>query len=221
MKKSDIRLVSVAVLLLAFVSVGLGQMRVGKFGVGLAGTGYYFLQSNLKTPDPSGGGAVTLTYSVANHVSLRSLLGVGYLAGTQAASVLYPSGRSIETNIYHWNLSLAYDFVPNGRFNPFIYVGGGLLWFDPRDKNGAQLSGSGVPRFDTNVLGGIGFDVFFNEFWAMSLSAEGVTGFNSWLDGTKGNTNDSYGRVSLGLRYHFFDQKFITKMIDAFEQRGK
>jgi hypothetical protein len=221
MKKRDIRLVAVAVLLLAVVSIGVGQMRVGKFGVGIAGTGYYFLQSNLKTPDPSGGGAVTLTYSIANHVSLRSMMGAGYLAGKQPASVLYPSGRSIETNIYHWNLALAYDFVPNGRFNPFIYVGGGLLWFDPRDNNGAQITSSGVARFDTNVLGGIGFDVFFNEFWALSVSAEGVTGFNSWLDGTNGSQNDSYGRVSLGLRYHFFDQGFVKKMLDAFEQRGK
>jgi len=221
MKKSDFRLVSVAVLILAFLSIGFGQMRVGKLGVGLAGTGYYFLQTNLKTPDPSGGGAVSLTYSVANHVSLRSLLGAGYLAGTQASSTLYPSGRSIETNIYHWNLALAYDFLPDGRFNPFIYVGGGLLWFDPRDKNGGQLTVSGVPRFDTNFLGGIGFDYFFNEFWAISLSAEGVGGFTSWLDGTKGSTNDSYGRVSFGVRYHFFDQNFVKKMLDAFEQRGK
>jgi hypothetical protein len=219
MKKSDFRLVSVAVLILAFVSVSFGQMRVGKFGVGLAGTGYYFLQSNLKTPDPSGGGAVSLTYSIANHVSLRSLLGVGYLAGKQAASLLYPTGRSIETNIYHWDLALAFDFVPNGRFNPFIYVGGGLLWFDPRDKNGAPLTGGAVPRFDTNFLGGIGFDYFFNEFWAVSVSAEGVGGFNTWLDGTNGSMNDSYGRVSVGIRYHLFDQSFVKKMLKAFEER--
>jgi len=221
MKKRDFRLVSVVVLVLAFASAGFAQMRVGKLGVGLAGTGYYFLQSNLKTPDPSGGGAVSLSYSVAKQVSLRSLLGVGYLAGTQPSSLSYPSGRSVETNIYHWNLSVAYDFLPEGRFNPFIYVGGGLLWFDPRDKNGAQLSSSGVPRFDTNFLGGVGFDYFFDEFWAMSLSAEGVGGFNSWLDGTKGSTNDSYGRVSVGIRYHFFDQNFVKKMIDTFEERGK
>jgi hypothetical protein len=219
MKKSDFRLVSVAVLILAFVSISFGQMRVGKFGIGLAGTGYYFLQSNLKTPDPSGGGAVSLTYSIVNHVSLRSLLGVGYLAGKQAASLLYPTGRSIETNIYHWDLALAFDFVPNGRFNPFIYVGGGLLWFDPRDKNGAPLTGGAVPRFDTNFLGGIGFDYFFNEFWAVSVSAEGVGGFNTWLDGTNGSMNDSYGRVSVGIRYHLFDQNFVKKMLDAFQEQ--
>jgi hypothetical protein len=221
MKNSDFRLVSVVVLILAFASVGFGQMRAGKFGVGLAGTGYYFLQSNLKTPDPSGGGAVSLTYSIANHVSLRSLMGVGYLAGTQVSSALYPSGRSIETNIYHWNLALAYDLVSDARFNPFIYVGGGLLWFDARDKNGGQLTGAGMPRFDTNYLAGIGFDYFFDEFWAISLSAEGVGGFTSWLDGTKGSTNDTYGRVAFSLRYHFFDQNFVKEMIDAFENRAK
>ncbi|MEK6757164.1 MAG: outer membrane beta-barrel protein [Bacteroidota bacterium] len=221
MQNSSSRVISVVVLVLVLVTVGLAQTRAGKFGVGVAGTGYYFLQSDLGTNDPSGGGAVSLSYSVAEYVSLRSLLGVGYLAGKQKASPLYPSGRSIETNLYHWNLAISLDFMPHGQFNPFVYVGGGLLWFDPRGSDGSQIVGGGVSRFDTNYLAGIGFDYFFDEFWALTLSAEGVGGFTSQLDGAKTGTNDTYGRVSLGLRYHFFDQDFVKRMIDAFEKRGK
>ena len=221
MQNSSVRVISILVLVVVLVTVGLAQTRVGKFGVGVAGTGYYFVQSGLSTNDPSGGGAVSLSYSVAENVSLRSLLGVGYLAGKQKASALYPYGRPIETNLYHWNLAISFDLMPHDQFNPFIYAGGGLLWFDARGSDGSQIVGGGVPRFDTNYLAGIGFDYFFDEFWAITLSAEGVGGFTSQLDGWKTGTNDMYGRVSLGLRYHFFDQNLVKRMIDAFEKRGK
>ncbi|MBM4160247.1 MAG: porin family protein [Ignavibacteria bacterium] len=221
MQNSSLRIASIVVLVFFTVSIGFAQTRSGKLGIGVAGTGYYLFQSDLKTNDPSGGGAVSLTYSIVENISLRSLLGVGYLAGTQKVAPPATTGKSIETNLYHWNLAISYDILPHSQFNPFVYVGGGLLWFDPRESNGAQLAGAGVPRFDTNYLAGIGFDYFFDEFWAITLSAEGVGGFNSWLDGTKTGTNDMYARVSLGLRFHVFDQNFVKRMIDAFEQRGK
>lgn len=196
------------------VSLGYSQMRMGKLGVGISGTGYV-LNSDFKSAELSGGGGVNVTYSMAENVSLRSLFGLGVIRGKNSANVEH------ETQLSHWNISVNYDFIPHQQFNPFIFAGTGLLFFDPRTSSGDALTGSGASRFDINFLGGAGFDYFFNEFWALTVSGEAVLGFTDQLDGIKSGSNDLYGRISIGIRYHFFDEEFVRRMVDTFEKRGK
>ena len=214
MRTNNARTVSVVLLLILAVSWANSQMRTGKLGLGLGGT-TYFLQSDYKTSDLSAGGAVNLTYSVAENIGLRSSLGFGYFQGKDAL------GTSLETSASHWNLTASYDFMPHDQFSPFLSAGAGLLFFDPRTKTGNALTGGGSARFDINFLGGAGFDYFFDEFWALTVSAEGALGFTDQLDGIKGGGNDGYVRFTVGIRYHFFDEDFVRRMIDAFGRRGK
>lgn len=200
---------------LLLVSAAVGQMRQGKLGVGLSGSGYIF-QSDLPQNDVTFGGNVNLTYSVAEYIGLRGALGTAFLEGKTT------TGTKVRTNLYYGSLSLSVDLMPHEKFNPFLLAGGSIIGFDPRTSSGDALTAAGISRWDLNFSGGLGFDYFIDEFWAINVTAEGVLTFNDYLDGTKlGSTNDTYGRVSVGFRYHFFDESFIKKMIEAFEKRGK
>ena len=125
------------------------------------------------------------------------------------------------------NLYLAADLSPNGTFNPFIFAGVSGVYFDSR----ANVSGvSGVILRNTSVgkrmkgtlVGGIGCDIFANEFFSVTVAGEIALPYSDIVDGyVGGSKKDSYQRISLGVRYYFFDQDFITKMLKALEERYK
>lgn len=46
----------------------------------------------------------------------------------------------VETSFFYGDLRLKYRFFPRHRFQPYISVGAGLLFFTPRDKNGRLLN---------------------------------------------------------------------------------
>ena len=124
------------------------------------------------------------------------------------------------------NLYLGSDLIPNGTFNIFPFIGGGLAVFDPRENQGAPaITSAGIPAksFDIHMIGGMSLDYFVNEFWSVSLMGEYVlTGSPYYAGSTVPNTsNDSYMRVSLQVRYYFFDSSFITKLLEAQRERMK
>lgn len=214
MDKFTSRITLVLLVVLAS-SVATGQMRSNKFGVGASGS-YFLVQSDYKTAKTSIGGGVELSYSVMEFLSIRSSLGLGQL---QAKTTSLPS---LKTTLVYGNLYLAADLSPNGAFNPFIFVGGSGVFFDPRTVNGDALIGSGVSQLKGTVSGGLGFDFFASEFLSFTVAGEMGLPFTDRLDGlVGGKKKDSYQRISLGIRYYFFDQDFITRMLKALEERYK
>ena len=213
--KSITRSSLIAVLFIMLVSVGQGQMRSHKFGVGVSGS-YFLLQSDYSTSKPSMGGGAEFSYSLMEYLSVRSSLGVGFL---QAKNATPPT---LSTTLVFGNLYLAADLAPNSIFNPFVFVGGSGVYFDARTGDGVALTGAGVKRLKGTLVGGIGFDIFANEFISFTVAGEMALPFTDRLDGLAlGTKKDSYQRISLGIRYYFFDQEFITKMLKALEERYK
>jgi len=219
--------ITAAAALLLFVSVtAVSQMRSNKFGVGLSGS-YFLLQSDFTTAKPSLGGGIDLSYSVAEYFSIRSSMGFGLLEAKTLTVSGVTVATSMQTGLVFGNLYLTADLSPNGIFNPFIFVGGSGVYIDPR-ANVSGVSGSNLTnisvgkRIKGTVVGGVGFDLFANEFLSFTLSGEIGLPYSDVIDGYVGGTKkDSYQRISLGIRYYFFDQDFITRMLKALEERYK
>jgi hypothetical protein len=76
---------------------------------------------------------------------------------------------------------------------------------------------------------GAGIDYFLNEFWSITGMGEYVfTGSRYFAGSTAGVgpsaaniNNDSFMRVSLQVRYYFFDQTFITKLLKTQRDKSK
>jgi hypothetical protein len=69
--------------------------------------------------------------------------------------------------------------------------------------------------------GGVGFEYFPNEIWSITLLPEYVMTGSRYFNGPVNTGNDSYLRVSLQVRYYFFDQSFITKLLETLRARMK
>lgn len=187
------------------------QMRSGKLGVGAEGSLYLF-NPNIKDNLMKGGGGASLSYSIMEHVGLRATLGGGQLGWKDI------NGFSNTTTVFSGDLKVSYDILPHSTFNPFLFVGAGGMYFDPRSDQGDYLAAN-IDKIDIIYLGGIGFDIFFNEFVSMTLSGDFVMTNTNKLDMGKYTGNGTYSRVNLEFRYYFFDQEYITKLLKALQER--
>ncbi len=203
--------------LVVYSSSSYGQMRSGKLGVGVAGSLYLF-NPNIGDGLMKGGGGASLSYSVMEHVGLRAMLGAGQLGWKDKID---PSLTNT-TTLLSANVYVSYDIIPHGTFNPFLFAGLGGIYFDPRqDQVGTYLQ-TNYDKIDINYLGGVGFDIFFSEFVSMTLSGEYAITNTDRLDNKKTpGTNNTYSRVNLEFRYYFFDQDYVTKLIQALQARYK
>lgn len=211
------RLTFVLVLASAWVVSGGAQVRSGKFGVGVSGA-YFLFQSDYSKMSPSYGGGAELSYHVLDNLSLRASFGYALLNAEDATKI--PS--EISTSLVYGNFGLAGDIMPNSTVNPFVFVGVNGIYYDPRSKDGAPLSGIGDSRTKAGAVAGIGIDIFPSEFISITIGGEGYLPITDNLDGLKdGNVKDMYQRIYVGVKYYFFDQGFITKMLKALEERYK
>jgi hypothetical protein len=193
-----------------------GQMRSNKFGVGASGS-YFLLQSDFDTAMPSFGGGVDLSYSVMEYMSIRSSLGFGFLQAENTAG-----GATLNSGLIFGNLYLAADFSPNSTFNPFVFVGGSGMYIDARTGDGTALLNAGSKAIKGTVVGGVGFDIFASEFLSFTVAGEMGLPVTDKIDGIQlGTKKDSFQRISIGIKYYFFDQDFITRMLKALEERYK
>ncbi|HWP83460.1 MAG TPA: outer membrane beta-barrel protein [Bacteroidota bacterium] len=213
MRKLTLNSIQILVMMMC-TSVAFGQMRTGKLGIGFRGDAYLF-QSDHKDEKVNPGGGLDISYSFTENVGLRIAAGIAQLKYKDNLTAV-----AYTTTIGYGNIYLSGDFMPNSSINPFIFAGGGGIYYDPRrDSDGAANGKAGMkPSFS----GGAGFDIFFNEFISVTIAGEYVLGNTDKLDGYEAKTDDDmYQRVSISFRYYFFDQDFITKMLKALEERYK
>lgn len=205
-------------LICCLTGISYSQVRVGKLGIGLRGDGYLF-QSDQPRTKTTPGGALDVNYSLFENVGLRLAVGGGSLQHRDSASNKYT------TSLFYGSIYVSVDFMPHSSFNPFVFVGAGLFYYDPRrDDNTPFIDKGALAKAGLKeAIGfGAGADYFINEFISLTLSGEYVLGSTDRLDGIQGGgDNDAYQRISLGVRYYFFDQDFITKLLKALEERYK
>jgi len=69
--------------------------------------------------------------------------------------------------------------------------------------------------------------ILSTNFWSVTVKGEYVMTNSSWYDGgtepysLSGGKNSDFLRVGLEVRYYFFDQSFIAKMLNAVKDRFK
>jgi hypothetical protein len=211
-------------IILVFIVVvpGWGQTRIGKFGVGADGSMQYVLGAGTTNPSPAIGYGFNLSYSIMEYLGVRSKMTYSPLT--------WKGGLSKEktTNVMALNVYVGSDLMPTSNFNIFPFVGGGIAVLTPKDDNGLNNQKGST---DMHYIGGVGFDYFLNEFWSLTLLGEYVITNSRYYAGNKyttgtGNSagnksNDTFTRVSLQVRYYFFDQAFIAKLLEAQRDRLK
>ncbi len=190
----------------------VGQTRYGKLGIGVDGSMQYILGAGAVNTSPAFGGGVDMSLSLMEGLSLRSKFGVNQLFWKN------DNKSSITTDLMSLNGYLSIDLLPNSSFNVFPFGGGGLVFFDQKNET---TGASGVSSFDIQYSGGLGFEYFPNEFWSITLLPEYVLTNSRYYNGPLNSGNDSFFRVSLQLRYYFFDESFITKLLEAQRARLK
>lgn len=212
MNRPTLYLLPVLLVLFTF-STAVSQIRVGKLGIGARGEGYLFQAKDaLKTYNTFGGG-LDVNYSLWENIGLRAAVGAGTLESKDRTNIIHT------TSLFYGNLFLSGDFMPNSSFNVFVFAGGGMYYADPRVKSTGVSTVKG--GWKTSFSGGAGVDWFLSEFVSLTLSGEYVLAGSSSLDGVAGGSSDTFQRVSFGVRYYFFDEGFITKMLKALEERYK
>lgn len=86
-------------------------------------------------------------------------------------------------------LNLEYLILPNFKFSPFIYAGGGTMFFSRANYYKAQLGGGLEYLIDKNI--------------AVRLSSQYDIGFkDSWDGFVHGNNDDQAIRVGLGVNIY-------------------
>ena len=213
MKNTILSLALLAVAFVVLTATAEAQVRGGKFGVGLNGS-YYLFQSDYSKQSPSFGGGVDMSYHFLDNLSVRGAFGLGLLQAEDA------NPPTLSTTLIYANLGLAADLMPNSTVNPFIFVGANIINFTPRYGTGVPLPVPNQKWYGVGAVGGVGIDIFPSEFFSITLGGEAYLPITDYLDGrSEGSTKDMYQRVYLGVKYYFFDQSFITKMLKALESR--
>jgi hypothetical protein len=214
MKTTNVSAGIVLFLTIALIAnTSTAQMRSGKLGVGVEGSLFLF-NPNIKDNLLKGGGGVVLSYSLMEHLGLRASFGTGQLGWKDVA------GASYTTTLLSGDVKASFDILPHSSVNPFLCVGAGALYFDPRADLGGTYLGTNISKLDIVYMGGAGLDIFFSEFLSMTISGDLIMTNTNKLDMMKsGTANESYSRANLEFRYYFFDQNYITKLLKALQER--
>jgi hypothetical protein len=212
MSKSSFSFLISLVLIFILVTPGFGQTRVGKLGVGVEGSTQLVLGAGSVTSSAGFGGGINMNYSLLEGLGFRAKFVMNQLVWTNSLD------KSTTTDLISLNMYLGGDMMPNSKFNVFLLGGGGFVFYDPKDPDGTRHPTS---SFDINYGGGLGFDYFPNEFWSITLMGEYMMTYSPYYNGPASADNDSFFRGSLQFRYYFFDQLFVTKLLDTQRERMK
>jgi hypothetical protein len=201
-------------LLLIFILVvpGFGQTRSGKLGVGVDGSMQYIFGAGSVNTSPAIGYGLNMSYSMMEGLGIRSKITYNQLSWKTSA------GAPATTDLMSVNFYLSGDLMPNSPFNIFVLGGGGLAFYEPRAADGSRVPLSSV---DIHYIGGVGADYFLNEFWSITVMGEYVLTNSKYYNGPVNSDNDSFLRGSIQIRYYFFDQSFIVKLLEAQHDRSK
>ena len=200
---------SVALGIFTFVAIHLvsAQLREGKFGIGLSISGNKML-SDLPTNDINFGGSLDYTYALTDNWGIRGSVALDGLKGKTAL------GEKISSPVISANFAASYEFSPEERVNPFVFLGFGLLYLNPIKSEQQALIGPSDQPYDAALVGGFGVDLFVDPIWSVTLLVRGSRLIHDKLEGIRGGTSvDSFGTVQIGFRYYLYDYFSIMKIL--------
>jgi hypothetical protein len=219
MPKSSFCCIIVPLFALVIAVPGFSQTRVGKLGIGIDASMQYVLGAGTTNSFPAFGEGINFSYSALDNFGIRGKFCYSPINWKSS------KGISFSTDIMSLNLYAGSNLMPNSILNIFPFIGGGLAIYDPRDNNGGHTFTNGIPaqNFDFHIITGVSIDYFFGEFWSLSLLDEyTLTNSQYYAGNVEGNTNnDIFMRVSLQVRYYFFDRAFLKKLFEAQRERSK
>jgi hypothetical protein len=216
--KSFARVSTVFALSVVLIASSQAQLRVGKLGFGVTGSMLSPMIDNVPATgpgSPSAGiaGGLSVVYSPWMYIGLKASAGVGDFSYKFA-------GANAKTSMALISGYATLNMMPNSSFNPFVGAGLGYHYYDARLAAGTALTNTKSSKpagFD--ILAHGGFDYFFSEFISVTVSADYAIMQTDVIDGLAKGSKDSYLRAGLELRYYFFDQAFLTRMLEALKAR--
>lgn len=207
--------ISVVVVFLAFGFAAQplhAQVGRGAFGFGL-NVGGNMLQSDWKTDNPGFGASADVSYSLKSNWGLASSLGVDQFRGVNKLN------QNVASTIFRASIAVSYEFLRDKPVNPFIFAGAGWMLYTPRVVGGGALFNGQYPPYDVLAFGGVGIDYYVNESWSVIVKAEaGMMGTDA-ADGYVTGSNDTFARVSIGIRYYLFDRSTVERIVDTVTKR--
>ncbi len=213
MSISSIRLYISTFLMILFIAPVVGQTKYGKLGVGIDFSMLQILGAGSVNASPGFGGGINMSVSVIEGIGIRSKFSFNQVNWES-------EDKSVKTDFMSLNFYLSGDLMPNSNLNVFPFIGIGFVSYDPKD----EISG-GRPAyessFDTHFSSGVGLDYFPNEFWSITLMPEYVITGSRYYNGPADPGKDSFLRINIQARYYFFNQSFITKLLETLRTRKK
>jgi len=183
------------------------QVRSLKLGVGPE------LSLNMLLPDEaeqkmSMGGGININYSAFPYFGIIVNYGFNELCGTRG-------DMTFKTAAWHLKSNMTYNILPNSRINPFVFVGVGILYFDPKYDNGLPLPNAlagNYQKWTAIIPFGLGINFFFAEEFSVNITGEYTIAMSDYLDDVKvviGSGTDKYYSFKLGFSYYLFDKFYI------------
>jgi outer membrane protein OmpA-like peptidoglycan-associated protein len=173
------------------------QSTVGKWSLGLHGGVNLFVNDyNKRKIGP--GGELMLRYGIDRYFSLGLLAGFEELKSKQEPMFLnldYLKLNAFPVQLVGW-----FHLVPGKSLSPYVYVGGGVIFFQRKDGIGNY-----VPNKDFKstyvVPVGIGFEAFASKKLSFSVDA-GFRIADDNLDNFKYKAVDSYFAGKAGVNFY-------------------
>lgn len=105
--------------------------------------------------------------------------------------------------------SINYSMYFGNQYMPYIAIGGGYTFFDPRDKDDKKAPGNLSGAYDTEVLavtGELGLDVMLSETWSLNLNLRAKYAAEDYLDNlTRGSHKDVILSGGVGISFALFN----------------
>jgi hypothetical protein len=187
------------------------QVRSLKLGIGPSISTNLFLPDNATKKITMGGG-LDINYSAFPHLGIGINAGYNELGGVR-------NDIAFRTSLWQLKTSLIYNILPYSEYNPFIFSGLGLIYFDPKYENGKPLPNviEGLyQKWSILVPFGVGINIFLVEEFSVNFSADYNIAMSGYLDDLKIGNNDKYLSFKVSLTYYFFDKWYILE-----ERRNK
>jgi outer membrane protein OmpA-like peptidoglycan-associated protein len=137
-----------------------------------------------------------------NHlVGIKGFIGNGAIGGNDAGK----EPTEFRTDLNFFGAGITYGYILSDQFSPTLSAAFSYLNFDPKDRNGNQLTNNqnGVySKNDVNLNIEAGIKYLITSNFSVNLNFGMAFNFNDWLDDIeRGSQNDLFSTIYLGLSY--------------------
>ncbi len=211
-----------SILLFSVVTeISYAQVAKNSWSFGFGVTYPRFQSTDVRPQQTNYGGFLSLQRNFSEHVGLRLLANYNHIKGRiggfdPALNRFYytngtpvPSGKEyMATDVISGNLDLLYYLVPCSPVSPYLGVGVGAAYLNPKWPDNVVNNAKSITSQQFNIL--LGSEWKLSSNWNLKTEF-GLHATNSELDGINtptrtgifGSNTDSYITFNAGLQYYF------------------